>query len=47
MKPTEIKGVFKEKNRIFTENLDLYRGIKVYNEKLITNKNFYSERDEI
>ncbi len=38
MKPTEIEGVFKEKNRIFTENLDSCRGIKVYNEKLITNK---------
>jgi fibrillarin-like pre-rRNA processing protein len=38
MKPTEIEGVFKEKNRIFTENLDSCRGIKVYNEKLITDK---------
>lgn len=38
MKPTEIEGVFKEKNRIFTENLDSCRGIKVYNEKLITYK---------
>ena len=39
MKPTEIEGVFKEKNKIFTENLDSCKGIKVYNEKLISYKN--------
>lgn len=39
MKPTEIDGIFRKNDRIFTENLDLCRGIKVYNEKLITYKN--------
>ena len=39
MKSIEIEGVFKEKNRIFTENLDSCKGIKVYNEKLMTYKN--------
>lgn len=39
MKPTEIDGIFRENDRIFTENLDSCRGIKVYNEKLITYKN--------
>ncbi|UCF13574.1 MAG: fibrillarin-like rRNA/tRNA 2'-O-methyltransferase [Thermoplasmatales archaeon] len=38
MKTIKIEGVFKEKKRIFTENLDSCRGIKVYNEKLITYK---------
>lgn len=35
MKPTEIEGIFNEKNRIFTENPISCKGIKVYNEKLI------------
>lgn len=39
MKQTNIKGVFTEKNRIFTENLPSCKGIKVYNERLINNKN--------
>jgi fibrillarin-like pre-rRNA processing protein len=39
MKPTEIDGIFRKDDRIFTENLDSCRGIKVYNEKLITYKN--------
>jgi len=39
MKQTEMKGILKEKNRIFTENTDSCKGIKVYNEKLITLKN--------
>ena len=38
MIPTEIEGVFKEKNRIFTENLESCRGLKVYNEKLVKSK---------
>ena len=38
MKSTEIPGVFKEKNRIFTENLKSSIGIKVYNEKLVKYK---------
>jgi len=39
MKSTEIDGIFRKNDRIFTENLDSCRGIKVYNEKLITYKN--------
>lgn len=35
MKPTEITGIFKDKNRIFTENLKSCKGKKVYNEQLI------------
>ncbi|UCD13288.1 MAG: fibrillarin-like rRNA/tRNA 2'-O-methyltransferase [Thermoplasmatales archaeon] len=38
MKQTDIEGVFTEKNRLFTENLESCRGIKVYNEILITSK---------
>ena len=38
MKPTEISGVFKEKNRIFTENPKSCKGLKVYNEKLVKYK---------
>ena len=39
MKSTKIQGVFKEKNRIFTENLESCKGIKVYNERLVKFKN--------
>lgn len=39
MKQTNIKGVFTEKNRIFTQNLPSCKGIKVYNERLVTYKN--------
>jgi fibrillarin-like pre-rRNA processing protein len=39
MKQTNIKGVFRDKNQIFTENHKFCRGIKVYNEKLIKYKN--------
>ena len=38
MKTTEIYGVFKDKNRIFTENPDYCKGLKVYNERLIKSK---------
>ena len=38
MKPTEIQGVFKEKNRIFTENPKFCKGLRVYNEKLVKYK---------
>ena len=38
MKPTEISGVFKEKNWIFTENSKSCKGLKVYNEKLVKYK---------
>ena len=36
MKPTEMEGIFRENNKIFTENLDSCRGIKIYNERLLT-----------
>ena len=39
MKQTNIKGVFTEKNRIFTQNLSTCKGIKVYNERLVSYKN--------
>jgi fibrillarin-like pre-rRNA processing protein len=35
MKHTKIKGVVKDKNKLFTENLASCKGIKVYDEKLI------------
>ena len=38
MKPMEIQGVFKEKNKIFTENPKSCKGLKVYNEKLVKYK---------
>ena len=39
MNPTEIDGVFEKNGKIFTENLESCRGIKVYNEKLILYNN--------
>jgi len=38
MKETDIKGVFKDKNKLFTENPENCKGIKVYNEHLIKRK---------
>lgn len=38
MKPSEIKGIFEEKNRIFTENPEFCKGLRVYNEKLVKYK---------
>ncbi|UCH71779.1 MAG: fibrillarin-like rRNA/tRNA 2'-O-methyltransferase [Thermoplasmatales archaeon] len=38
MKLTKTSGVFEEKNRIFTENLESCKNIKVYDEKLINSK---------
>jgi len=38
MKSTEMQGIFKDRNRIFTENLDSCKGLKVYNEKLVKYK---------
>jgi fibrillarin-like pre-rRNA processing protein len=38
MKPTKMQGIFKEKDRIFTENLDFCKGTKIYNEKLVKYK---------
>ena len=39
MKLSEIPGIFKEKNKIFTRNYQGCKGIKVYNEKIIKEKN--------
>jgi len=39
MKLTEIKGVYKEKNQLFTENLKECKGMRVYGEKIIKYKN--------
>ena len=36
MKTTEMEGVFKNNNRLFTENPNSCLGIKVYNEQLIS-----------
>ncbi|RLF27383.1 MAG: fibrillarin-like rRNA/tRNA 2'-O-methyltransferase [Thermoplasmata archaeon] len=36
MRPTGIPGVFRENNKLFTENLESCRGIQVYNEKLVS-----------
>ena len=38
MKKTKINGIFIEKNRIFTENPNYCKGLRVYNEKLIKYK---------
>lgn len=38
MKQTKIKGVYRDKKQIFTENLPSSGGIKVYNERIIKNK---------
>jgi len=39
MKSAEITGVFKDRNKIFTENLSSCKGIKVYDERLVRYKN--------
>ncbi|MEA3457121.1 MAG: fibrillarin-like rRNA/tRNA 2'-O-methyltransferase [Candidatus Thermoplasmatota archaeon] len=39
MKERDVKGVFTERNRIFTKNLQSCRGITVYGERLIKHKN--------
>ena len=38
MKSTEIPGVFQERNKIFTINPHSCKGIKVYNERLVKEK---------
>ena len=38
MKSAETQGIFKEKNRIFTENPKSCKGLRVYNEKLVKYK---------
>jgi fibrillarin-like pre-rRNA processing protein len=37
MKAAKIQGVYRDKNRIFTENMS--KGVKVYNERLVKYKN--------
>jgi fibrillarin-like pre-rRNA processing protein len=39
MQNTSIQGVYKKQGKLFTENLDCCKGVKVYNEKLISYKN--------
>ena len=39
MNPTAIEGVFEKNGKIFTENLEGCRGIRVYNEKLVLYNN--------
>lgn len=38
MKQLKIPGVYQQKNKLFTINLDSCEGLKVYNEKLINSK---------
>jgi len=38
MQSTPLEGVFKKQNKLFTENLKDCRGIKIYNEKLVSYK---------
>jgi fibrillarin-like pre-rRNA processing protein len=35
MKVTEAKGIYRENNKLFTENLENCKGVKVYGEKII------------
>ena len=39
MKLTKIEGVYQQNDKIFTENLESCKGIKVYNEQLVSYKN--------
>lgn len=39
MQPTEHIGIYKRNDRLFTVNPEICRGIKVYNEQLITDDN--------
>ncbi len=38
MKHSEIQGVFREKNKVYTENPVSCKGLKIYNEKLVNHK---------
>jgi len=38
MQSTPLEGIFKKQNKLFTENLKDCKGIKVYNEKLVSYK---------
>lgn len=39
MKPSKITGVMKDRKKIFTENPASCKGVKVYNERIVKNKN--------
>jgi fibrillarin-like pre-rRNA processing protein len=39
MQPTEHPGIFKKNDKLFTQNPEVCKGIKVYNEQLITENN--------
>ena len=39
MQPTEHPGIFKKNDKLFTQNPEVCKGIKVYNEQLITEDN--------
>jgi fibrillarin-like pre-rRNA processing protein len=39
MQKTDINGVYKDKSQIFTENIKESKGVKVYNEKIVKQKN--------
>lgn len=39
MQKTDITGVYKDKSQIFTENIKESKGVKVYNEKIVKQKN--------
>jgi fibrillarin-like pre-rRNA processing protein len=39
MQPTEHSGIYKKNDKLFTENPEACRGIKVYNEQLVTEDN--------
>ena len=39
MQSTEHPGIFKKKDKLFTQNPDVCKGIRVYNEQLITEDN--------
>jgi fibrillarin-like rRNA methylase len=39
MHPTKHPGIFKKNDKLFTQNPEVCKGIKVYNEQLITENN--------
>jgi fibrillarin-like pre-rRNA processing protein len=39
MQPTAYQGIFKKNDKLFTQNPEVCKGIKVYNEQLITEDN--------
>ena len=40
MKKTDMQGIYRDKKQIFTKNLDDYKGVKVYNEKIVRQKDY-------